>query len=566
MKRKTLRNKTVRRDSVGFWLGVLIGLLLLGSLMGPAFRQAKAQQQELTITLVVQTSDPGCIVPFKDYLINFNERTLATKGTNYTRDLKISSGPNRIKVTVAGNPNVIVDRVVVGTSEENKRTYPGDLDGYADVDFNANLDEPTVFVYLSGLCADDTKDVEKEKPITLSLTTFDCGLTPQWSGLVVKIGQIELAAESAEEATSGLAAGQSMGRLKEAKITPGRLEISVSSTNFPRTRIGKVSVARFFHASDGRDQLKGSEDYAPDASGHVWVDLDRSLWEKNSRFGSVFLTVELMGNCEDPMVDTSQFGIFTVKSVSGEMEAQQPLLKNAPGPSSPRVGVRYTKGTFIKTGKDGLIVLESEYKHKITIYSSTEVRLDDLMTPTGRKLLTASMKRGRIKIERKGSDLQGSSTNSSVQTGSATVDSDHTIYDVSYEESTKVTTVNVDEGRVQVFPRNESLQSVTLNANEQVQVSDNRVIRGRVTLARTPLLLYVGIGIGGLVVLIVLIVIIYLIYRSLKGSASQPVAVRPRMWHAPPQQAGHRPCPNPRCRALMPTTTNFCGVCGSTLP
>lgn len=85
---------------------------------------------------------------------------------------------------------------------------------------------------------------------------------------------------------------------------------------------------------------------------------------------------------QDPKTSADEFGIVTVKALSGDVEVELPpyLRKQlaAYGAYSPRLGDKYSEGTIIKTGKDGLIVLESEYKHTITIDSSTQVRVDEL--------------------------------------------------------------------------------------------------------------------------------------------------------------------------------------------
>lgn len=560
LKRNAQRKKTDPRVSMRMWPGALIGFLLLGSLIGPVFRQAKAQP--LTITLTVTTTDQGCIVPLENYPITFNDRTLTTRGTEVTRDLQISPGQNQISISLPDKPRVKVAKVVVGTSEENSQPYFANDEGIATVDVNGNLGQPTVIVYLSGLCGEDSKDDEKEKAISVIVFSDDCKSSPQWSEIEVLIGNRLFRAQDAKELPK---AKDSL--IADTTITPGpqRIRLPNPPSAFRLTKIEYVCLVKQYTDTN---KFVG-DPHAPDTSGQVALTLDKSLWEKNKRFLRLALYIELSGNCADPKTEPQEFAIVTVRAVSGDVEVESPLEKQneiEPRSKKANVGDTYESGTIIKTGNDGLILIESEYKHTITIENSTQVRLNELMTPTGRKQLTAFLKAGKIKVERHGSDLSGDSPQATIQTDTAAATSPHTVYSVSYDKSTKLTTVSVDEGQVKVYPENETLQTVTLTANQQVQVSDKKVIQGGISFQNPTLLLYVGIGIGGLVGLIILLVVIYMIYRLMKPATVRTAVQPARQSHRPRLQPGERPCPNPRCRALMPTTTNFCGVCGTTLP
>jgi hypothetical protein len=149
---------------------------------------------------------------------------------------------------------------------------------------------------------------------------------------------------------------------------------------------------------------------------------------------------------------------------------------------------------------------------------------------------------------------------------------------VSYDETTKQTTVGVAEGEVKVFPANDTLQPATLTAQQQIKVTNNNISQitaytgdgSGVKAAR--ILLYVGIAVASLLVLGALFFFFRRQHRLAMQPAFHPAGMNPTGWNAPPvdvvSPVFDKPlpqCPNPRCGKEALVGQKVCASCGTQL-
>ena len=136
-----------------------------------------------------------------------------------------------------------------------------------------------------------------------------------------------------------------------------------------------------------------------------------------------------------------------------------------------------------------------------------------------------------------------------------------------------------EQGEVRVTPTNTSLAPFTLKGRQMADVSAADV--SPVTSLRNAgepagdrggslfgdNLLWVGVGIGGLLVLVLLSLLVFLIYRLLNPKpvqlVSQPSAKRANP--TPGVAAQMRRCPHPRCGKMVRSNKKFCSACGRSL-
>ena len=232
-------------------------------------------------------------------------------------------------------------------------------------------------------------------------------------------------------------------------------------------------------------------------SSDVKVILDDQIWDNSVTSQS--LKIKLTGNCVDP-----DFFNLKVLAVTGKVEIIGPGVNDKPreGPKvNDSIFAFQTFTSTIRTSSGGSIILESEHGHLITISEYTEVQTNLIMTANGREKLEAFIKMGKIQIKRvipERSSESSESNEMNVRTPVATITDKETLYMVSHDHMANLTSVGVEEGKVEVTPANTSLKPLTLGANQQLQVSESSVsaiIHYSGESARaTGILLYVGIG------------------------------------------------------------------------
>lgn len=616
--RKALKNKIARRIPGTLRLVILVAFLLVGSFVLYRFVIAQARDAG---GMFVTFSSKDCPnkYSFSETRIDINGPTATGAYVKEGDSATVFLSPGTYTISglrMPDYPGAKMFQIRV-KSIRGEGPYIDASSGSATVELTPEMFSsevrPTIEIITTNDCPGQEKkrDKQGDKEIRVNVGSYDCKSPPHWPGLKVKIDETEF------DTFDGAAVGAEV-RSKMIKIGPGKHEISVRSTDFPKTSNQEVSVTKYY--SSGRVKRVGPS-YLVGASGLATVTLDESLWEETDQFIGVGLNILVWGNCADPKTEPAEFGIVKVIAVSGEVEAQQPAYFR-PGDTvsssrefvveyrKARVGDHYREGTTIKTGTNGIIVLESEYKHTITIEScteeirkvdpdcskrdySTEVQLSTLMTDSGRRQLTAFLKKGTIKIERHSSkteidfweSVQSKNDelmrNKMLAPSSITTDildtvSKLTAYSVSYDETTKQTTVRVEEGEVKVFPENESFQPVVLRANQQIQVTENNVSpimaytpnRGGSNAAR--ILLYVGIGVVGLLALTTLLFFFRRQQRLSMQPALHPTGVNPTEWKTPPVKVASpvvnkasQKCPNPQCGKESRAGKKFCAHCGT---
>jgi hypothetical protein len=174
-----------------------------------------------------------------------------------------------------------------------------------------------------------------------------------------------------------------------------------------------------------------------------------------------------------------------------------------------------------------------------------------------------ALKRGQIRSE---VIRERGPTQFRISSPAATASVAGTIFTTGYETQERVSRVAVEEGAVLVTPTNPELQPVTVNAGQQVKVTQNNV--GPVTAYSVRYfgagkLLYIGIGAA----LLVLIVISMLIVSRAKrrsttgGTMQQGRQPGPPPTLSPPPPAEQAVCDT--CGASLKTGKTFCTACGA---
>ncbi len=351
----------------------------------------------------------------------------------------------------------------------------------------------------------------------------------------------------------------------EVELKPGTYWISVFLLGYMDTSVQEVEVeANFF--SKGKFQAESH-------SSDVKVILDDQIWDNSVTSQS--LKIKLTGNCADP-----DFFNLKVLAVTGKVEIIGPGVNDKPREAKVNDSI-FAFQTFtstIRTSSGGSIILESEHGHLITISEYTEVQTNLIMTANGREKLEAFIKRGKIQIKRVIPERSSESSESNginVRTPVATITDKETLYMVSHDHMANLTSVGVQEGKVEVTPVNTSLKPLTLGANQQLQVSESSVsaiIHYSGESARaTGMLLYVAIGAAALVGLVVVAGIAFL-FRRVNRPPVQPafqqsgmkVEATPANFMSPAVVSGEWRCPNPQCGKLVPAGKKFCTACGGT--
>ena len=158
-----------------------------------------------------------------------------------------------------------------------------------------------------------------------------------------------------------------------------------------------------------------------------------------------------------------------------------------------------------------------------------------------------------------------------IKTPTATVSVKGTTLTVGYDENSKTSRVSVEEGQVEVVPENSALKTVTLEKNQQVQVTEQNISTvTSVSSGAGRVLLYVGIGLAGLLVLAGLFYFLSRQRRFATQPRTQPYyELYPMTTSAPagvvapvPEFVAHK-CP--RCAAEAHPGKKFCVVCGAQL-
>jgi hypothetical protein len=339
---------------------------------------------------------------------------------------------------------------------------------------------------------------------------------------------------------------------------------------FSGARISKVEVYRAF------PELTLAGIYPADEAGLARVTLDDSLWKNNS---TPYIKVYVEKLCD--------FGYATIEFFEGKIEVTENDSTTPPQPKPAQAGMTLFRNDTIETGPGSRVQLKTRGGiYIIKIGEGTRVNIGAITTSTGRKFIEAEIKSGKIQIERVAiaqppkpipdAEALPEPMPVVINTPTLKVTDQKTNYTVSYDERTNTTTVGVEEGKVEVTPTNSSLQPFTLAANQQVQVTGSNV--SAITAYSGTggnagrIILYIGIGVVGLVALAGLFYFFRRQHRLAMQPAFHPAGANPTGWNAPPvnvaspmvNQASQR-CPNPQCGKDTLAGKKFCAHCGTRL-
>ena len=385
---------------------------------------------------------------------------------------------------------------------------------------------------------------------------------PNYKDLIIRIGDKEVTnfKVSRSDYDELIASGQ------RAELKPGDYEVRVGGSGHFRTEIIKVEVESVLR-SYGTFYPKG-------ASAAVKVTLDKQIWEHPNE--SPALKIKLSGNCPDP-----DFFSLKILAVTGKVEIIYPDGSTGQPRANGEIIETKSMPTVIRTDAGGSLILESKFGHLITIAESTEVQTKLITTARGREKLEAFIQMGKIQIKRlkpePGNDSDDTAS-LNVKTPTATITNTQTIYTVRHDAEANLTSVEVEEGQVEVAPVNTSLPPVTLAANQQVQVAANNVspvtafTPGKGSSNTGKILLYVGLSLLALLVLAAMFLFFRRQHRLAMRPAYDPAGPRNTGWNTPPVNVAFPvvdtaspKCPNPQCGKTAIAGEKTCAHCGAGL-
>ncbi|MDT4968711.1 MAG: hypothetical protein QOJ64_3448 [Acidobacteriota bacterium] len=414
-----------------------------------------------------------------------------------------------------------------------------------------------------------------EKEIGLAAVSEDCK-DFDWEGSSIKFGS-EFRLNK-----YGLAHGKTV-------LEPGEYKVSFHHPNLdPRAigdkfiglaRISRVEVYRPFP----KQEMVGT--YPADENGVATVPLDAGLWRDNN---VPYIKVYVEKLCD--------LRFATVEFFQGQVEVTEQFDSLPTEPRPAESGMNLFKNDTIKLSPGSSIQLKSQggiYQINISVPQSgvtAQLNIGAFITAEGRKfigLLTESTTRIEIKRLLVSKPSQPPPAPNVppvwdpgpgpviVTTSTVKVTHKQTNYMVSYDATTGVTTVAVEEGEVEVTPTNTSLQPFTLAANQQVQVTDRSV--GAITSYSGAgshtgrILLYIGIGLASMLILAALFYFFRRHHRLAMQPAYDPGGVNNGGWNppsvnvAPGVNQGSQRCRNPQCGKESPAGNEVCRHCGALL-
>lgn len=381
--------------------------------------------------------------------------------------------------------------------------------------------------------------------------------------------------------------------VSNVSLTNGRYRVRISAPGFPNAKLSSLSVYR-----------PNKEVYVRrDANSVGEVDdltLEGDLWEGASATARPVIFLYTVGDCastsyEPPAQRLGGPPQIRIASVTGHVTV---FNESRPDGESEAV-----KGSFVEdmqvvyTRPGARVELVASDKRLFILGGKTVVKFVIRKDAGGTWSITADIKTSEQFTVRHVGYVKGEDGYVwKVITPTASVKEEGTIYNVIYDESSKVTTVGVEQGSVTVTPVNASLKPFTLNEGRKADVSADRV--SPVTPYSPAddrlsdgggsynVILIVGVGAAAVFVLILLPIGGYVVYRVLWRTPPKPAytptagkAGAPPQLKAPVRDARVRArndasararhdasrgrCPNPNCRRAGRTGRKFCATCGT---
>lgn len=550
-----MRNEIARRVSRPIRLGILVALPLVGSFVLYGFVTAQTPGQDTQWMVLVQFESKDC--PGRYYSINasisFNGSKAEIKqGSDWVR---VNPGPHTISsLSVSDYPGAKMLEVQI-RSIRGTKTYPVDDSGSARVELGPELFDPAMrpTVAIVTNCPgkeekSDQGDADKDKEMVKVLVTVTCGDIYTVNDAKVSIGSVKVDMSNPPRSESMV------------EVPAGTYDVHVDR---PSQRDQPAFPVKAFYLS------------APDSPPRRYGPGDRFALESNPNSAVYRLSILLegCGVAEEGNPSSVRPSVAKIIKVTGDVAISKEGEYDLP--FRPETGYELKGGEIITAGPNGSVVLESVDGHNITVQESSRVRITQVTTRSGPQQLETIVQTGTVQIERTDDGKSGQSPGMSVETPNLKASEKETNYTVSYDETTGVTTVGVEEGEVEVTPANSSLQPFTLAANQQVQVTETSV--SAITTfygsgSKTGrILLYVGIGVLGLVVLVGLYYFFRRQHRLAMRPAYYPAGASPPISNpaapvlAPAANQSSQRCPNPSCGKIALAGKQFCAHCGTSL-
>ena len=543
--RNTPNNETVRRFVVTFRFGISTTLLLF-SILAFTYKPITpgAAQEQLKIKVNTYKylcgEKQGEHPPLANVVVKFGEHSVTT-GADGIAMLDVPPGTYEVEGLASGYRFSFMGWDGGGTSgsadilsSATKKSVTLELkSGSSKPLGDSSVD---VLVGIAMTCDDDYgKKGNTETENALSAVSTDCKDFKDWEGTFVSL------APPGEKLPDGRRGHpiSDIGKTLNVELTkyalpkdkvvlkPGSYELffhipeSFDPEHLISPKISKVEVYKAF------PKLELDAIYPADDVGFADIRLDESLWKDNS---TPYIKVYVAQLCD--------YSYATIEFFEGNVEVTRPDSNPEPAQSGMSLG----KDSKIKTGQGSSVQLKTKGGvFQINIGESAEMNMGSVLTGAGRKFIQASIKSGKVQIQRlRGFDrkkepppspeltepnnsepvtLPASQIGVIVKTPTATITDKKTIYMVNYDEKANVTTVGVEEGEVDVTPGNSSLKPITLKANQQVKVSQDTV--SDVTYYASgnglrPLFYFVILGIGLIIGAIILVALIGLVYFLFK--------------------------------------------------
>lgn len=506
----------------------------------------------------------------------------ATKGGDVLVDL--SPADYMVSnLTEPGQPNakLVAVRVLVGSTLI--REYPANENGMANIALEENIFGHTdarqvIDIIIANDCDTGTgpmvEATPEDKKVDVVLKSLECD-KETYKGYTIYFNE-QAITPSGEDIASNVS------------LSNGRYRVRVSAPGSPGAKIASVSVFRPNQAVYFRKDA--------DSSGSVEdLILEGDLWDGANSTKIPVIFVYTAGDCpatsyEPPMQRLGGSPQIKVASVEGQVtmfkdgnsEAESQLVK----------GATIEDGQVVYTRPGARVELVASDKRLFILGGKTVVKFVIKKDSDGTWGISADIRAAeQFNVRHVGMVRNEDGYKWKILTPTATVTEKGTIYNVTFDESSKVTTVGVEQGQVLVTPSNSSLKPFTLDEHQKADVFESSVSAiapysggdnktGGGLFDNT--LLWVGVGAAALFMFLVLPIGGYIIYRVLWRTPPPKPAYTPTdhkahsstPYRAPSRDASRTPsrdpsagvrCPNPNCRRAVRPGKKFCNACGTPL-
>jgi hypothetical protein len=500
-------------------------------------------------------------------------------------DVLVDLGPADYMVsnlTEPGQPNakLVAVRVLLGNTLI--REYPANENGMANIALEENIFGHTdarqvIDVITANDCDTGTgptvESTPEEKKVDVILKSLECD-KGNYKSYTVYLNDQTVTPNGEDVANN-------------VPLKSGRYSVKVSVPDFPETKVASISIYRPSREVYFRKEANSSgavEDFI----------LEDDLWDGATSTKIPGIFIYTAGDCttayEPPMQRLGGSPQIRVSAVEGRVT----IFKDGNSAAESQL----VKGSIIEdeqvvyTRPGARVELIASDKRLFILGGKTVVKFVIKKGSDGTWGISADIRAAEQFTVRHVGYVKGEGGYVwKVLTPTATVTEKGTIYDVTFDESSKVTTVGVEQGQVLVTPSSSSLKPFTLDEHQKADVFENRVSAiapysgadnktGGGFFGST--LIWVSVGVAGLFVFLILPIGGYIIYRVLWRTPPTKPAYTPTghkahsstPYRAPSKGASRTPsrnasagvrCPNPKCRRAARPGKEFCNSCGTSL-